>query len=116
MSRKSGHRFSEKDTRGSKYPGTTISNQGGAAEWDAPTRVGTGWPAKWQATKRPGDNSRHSGSRVAHSGRAIGQRVWKRQPGGGASGLGISPFRMMRLLVPASGTFGSGSADSNACV
>jgi hypothetical protein len=43
-----------------------------------------------------------------------GQRVWKRQPGGGFIALGTSPARMMRWrCAPGSGR---GMADSSACV
>ena len=49
-------------------------------------------PGKWQATNRPGSTSTSGGSTVEHgSGRAIGQRGWKRQPDGTAIGLGASP-------------------------
>ena len=45
---------------------------------------------KWQATPCPASNT--SGGDVSRqSGRTCGQRVWKWQPDGGASGLGTSP-------------------------
>jgi mannosyltransferase len=44
--------------------------------------------AKWQATNWPLRNSRMVGSSVAQRACAIGQRVRKRQPDGGAIGDG----------------------------
>ena len=45
---------------------------------------------------------------------AIGQRGWKRQPVGGFSGLGTSPFRMMRSRLSVGS--GIGMADISAWV
>ena len=47
--------------------------------------------ATWQAARWPPPKSVISGSSSVHRSIATGQRVWKRQPGGGAIGLGISP-------------------------
>jgi hypothetical protein len=51
--------------------------------------------AWWQATERPSGSTRNAGSSLAQraSGEADnnGQRVWKRQPAGGDTGLGGSP-------------------------
>ena len=59
-------------------------------------------------------HSRSGGTAVAHAGSALGQRVRKTQPLGGLAGLGISPFRISRVLW-ASGS-GEGIADIRACV
>jgi len=45
-----------------------------------------------QAAEWPGRISRSTGISTRHSLVAIGQRVWKTQPDGGASGLGNSPW------------------------
>ena len=45
-----------------------------------------------------------------------GQRVWKRQPGGGSIGLGISPCSTMRWRARCSGGSGIGTLDSRASV
>ena len=50
----------------------------------------------WHAAKRPGATSRRSGQTSAHSFLAMKQRVWKRHPGGGEIGEGISPERTIR--------------------
>ncbi len=52
--------------------------------------------ARWHATKWPGRTSRHAGTSARHRSTASGQRVWKRHPGGGAVGLGISPVSSIR--------------------
>ena len=44
------------------------------------------------------------------------QRVWKRQPGGGLTGLGTSPLRMTRLRLRSATGSGTGTADSSARV
>src|ERR1700737_2110242 len=52
-------------------------------------------PAKWQAATWPGRPCASSGGSISEhtpGTRAIGQRVWKRQPLGGLTGEGISPF------------------------
>src|ERR1700726_4526063 len=70
---------------------------------------------RWHATQWPGRLSRNCGTSALHSGSLrIGQRVWKWQPDGGASGLGTSPCSMIRLRR----AFGSGTgiAESSASV
>jgi hypothetical protein len=57
---------------------------------------------RWQATQWPG------------APRAIGQRVWKWQPGGGLSGLGTSPCSRMRWRFTVGS--GIGTAESSASV
>src|SRR4029077_16091517 len=52
-------------------------------------------PAKWQAAPCPGRPCATSGGSISEhtpGARAIGQRVGKRQPLGGLTGDGISPF------------------------
>ena len=46
---------------------------------------------KWQRTRRSPSSGRSNGGSVVHRGCATGQRVWKRQPPGGFTALGISP-------------------------
>src|SRR5688500_5717434 len=46
---------------------------------------------KWQATLWPEETSLRAGVSTEQRGIARGQRVWKRQPGGGDSALGTSP-------------------------
>ena len=59
--------------------------------------AGIGWPAKWQAANCPGLCSISGGTSLAQIGNcAIGQRVWKTQPLGGWSGVGMSPVSRMR--------------------
>ena len=58
---------------------------------------------KWQAACWPGRTSRSSGSSAAQrsglpSRSRSQQRVWKRQPDGGATGDGTSPLSTMRFL------------------
>src|SRR5271157_6258634 len=48
------------------------------------------------------------------TGMTAGQRVWKRQPGGGAAGLGTSPFRTIRSRFKVGS--GTGIADRSAWV
>src|SRR5690606_16426154 len=86
-----------------------------AGDCDAATCMPSG-PAKWHATQRPGRTCRHSGSWTAHSGCAYWQRVRKRQPDGGAMGLGISPCRTMRSPCRMWAGSGEGSADNKAWV
>jgi hypothetical protein len=51
----------------------------------------------------------HLGSFCEQRSKAWGQRVWKRQPGGGLIGLGTSPFKMTRFLAAS----GSGPCHRN---
>lgn len=51
-----------------------------------------------------------------HSSIAIGQRVWKTQPGGGRNGDGTSPTRMMRSRVRSISGSVIGTAESSARV
>ncbi|MCY1510858.1 hypothetical protein D9M68_452480 [compost metagenome] len=51
---------------------------------------------KWQATSRPSLRRLSDGAEDAQASFAPGQRVWKRQPEGGAIGEGISPRSAMR--------------------
>lgn len=70
--------------------------------------------ARWHATICPGATCRGAGSSVRQRSNATGQRVWKRQPDGGARGLGTSPLSTVRCrAAPGSGT---GTADSSARV
>ena len=60
------------------------------------------------------DQRRLLGAQIAS---AFQQRVRNRQPRGGATGLGTSPSRTMRLRAPLAGCgSGNGTADSSACV
>src|SRR4051794_31893170 len=77
--------------------------------------AGTGSPAKWHAANCPGLCSTSGGTTSLQMGnRAIGQRVWKTHPDGGLSGVGMSPFRMMRLFFSVGS--GTGTAESSAFV
>src|SRR3954453_2732318 len=69
---------------------------------------------KWHATWWPGSISRRAGTSSLHRGTIYGQRVWKRQPGGGLSGLGTSPCTtsLVRLMAGS----GTGTAASSASV
>ena len=67
--------------------------------------------AKWQATNWPRRNSRIVGSSFAQRVFARGQRVWKRQPDGGAIGEGGSPVETLSAIA-ASGS-GRGIASSS---
>src|SRR5688572_5007948 len=70
-------------------------------------------PAKWHADNLPGSHSFNIGTSAEQTGRAIGQRGWKGQPGGGAVGLGGSPLRWMR---PWRWCFREGTAERRARV
>src|SRR5262245_42797199 len=61
--------------------------------------------SRWQAARWPGAISRITGGISRQTGRACGQRVWKRQPDGGAIALGTSPS----TATGARGRVGSGS-------
>src|SRR6185369_3318408 len=67
---------------------------------------------KWQAAARPLASATSAGISARQRSRTCGQRVWKRQPGGGAIGLGTSPSRMMRFRRAAGS--GTGTAESSA--
>ena len=76
------------------HPAATISAASAA-------RRGAGRPraTRWQATRWPGANSASGGSSSVDAGAdrgSSGQRVRKRQPDGGASGLGTSPSSSTR--------------------
>src|SRR5260221_870415 len=67
---------------------------------------------RWHAAKCASPCNRSLGSSVRQRSKTYGQRVWKRQPLGGFTGLGTSPLRMMRWrAAPGSGT---GTAESRA--
>src|SRR5690349_2869463 len=73
--------------------------------------------AKWQATQWSRLvllTLRHSGTCCLQMSWASQQRVWKRQPVGGFSGLGTSPFSTMRWRRLRGS--GMGMADSSAWV
>src|SRR5215213_4843041 len=72
--------------------------------------------AKKQATKWPGRISRNSGRVSAQTASAMGQRVRKRQPEGGFTGDGTSPWRMTRFRFASAIGSGIGTADNSACV
>src|ERR1051325_4996858 len=77
-------------------------------------RTGPG-PAKWQAANCPGACSTSGGTSVLQIGNcAMGQRVWKTQPDGGLSGVGMSPLSRIRLFF--SDGSGIGTAESSAFV
>src|SRR5581483_8247737 len=82
---------------------------------------GAGRPGatRWHATKCPLANSLSGGSSSLDWGAergSSGQRVWKRQPDGGASGLGTSPSSTVRLRERCSSGSGTTAAESSACV
>src|SRR3990170_8048233 len=58
--------------------------------------------------------STKGGSTAWQSSKATGQRGWKRQPGGIATALGVSPCRMMRS--PRRRGLGTGTTESSARV
>src|SRR4029453_13474010 len=87
------------DTRADHCPGSALT----------PPRPGE----RRQATRRP-CSAPSRGSSRRHRAITCGQRVWKRQPGGGSSGLGISPLRMISSRR-APGSSGS-AAEKSACV
>src|SRR5262249_42931916 len=72
--------------------------------------------AKWHATARPSALAISGGSVVAQTACALKQRVRKRQPEGGAAGLGTSPRSTMRRRARSRRGSGIGTADSSACV
>src|SRR6185437_2113348 len=78
---------------------------------DSPGVIGS---RRWHAAKCIGATSRSFGSSTLHRSKAYGQRVWKRQPGGGLIGLGTSPARMMRLRFAVGS--GIGTAERSASV
>ena len=61
----------------------------------------TRYSARWQATRCPARRPAATGSSTAQRSVANGQRVWKRQPRGGSTGLGTSPVRMIRSRAAA---------------
>jgi hypothetical protein len=67
--------------------------------------VGVDADEKWQALQWPGATSTGLGRSTLQRASAWGQRGWKWQPGGGASGEGISPWIAMyaRLLTSSFG-------------
>src|SRR3989304_9315012 len=69
-----------------------------------------------QAARCPGRISRRSGTPWLHCAMAMGQRGWKTQPGGGLSGLGTSPPRIVRSRVSSTAGSGMGTAESSALV
>ena len=68
---------------------------------------------KWQATQCPGSSSRQAGTSSAHWARTAGQRVRKRQPDGGVTGLGISPSSVIRRFTRSLDGSGTGSAGNS---
>ena len=73
--------------------------------------------AQWHATSWPGSSSRSGGtSSWQRVGWTYGQRVWKRQAGGGFAGLGRSPAsRIVSRCFSITGS-GIGTADRSAIV
>src|SRR3546814_614492 len=76
---------------------------------------------RWQSTRCGGVPGAASpvrsvvlGASIAQRGMACGQRGWNRQPGGGCSGLGMSPGSTMRARLRAGS--GCGIAEMSACV
>src|SRR5829696_8928246 len=73
---------------------------------------------RWQATRWPSPTSSSGGSSSVERGadsRSSGQRVRKRHPEGGASGLGMSPSRTTRLRVRCTCGSATTAADKSAC-
>src|SRR5215211_5542188 len=58
---------------------------------ELPPVVGGAGARTWQATRWSSATSTSAGTSTRQRGCTSGQRVWKRQPGGGRSGLGTSP-------------------------
>src|SRR5579884_974418 len=73
----------------------------------------SGW---WQAARWPPGYSANGGSTVLQTSVARGQRVWKRQPGGGSIGLGGAPGMTTRSRARFSFGSGIGMAARSACV
>src|SRR5690606_36195913 len=69
---------------------------------------------RWQETKWPGPTCCNRGVSARQRASAYGQRVWKWHPGGGVTGLGTSPCRIvfLRLIFG----FGTGTAERSASV
>src|SRR2546423_13995348 len=78
--------------------------------------ISQSWPAKWQATKRPGSFISRGGSPSEQIFCAIGQRVWNRQAGGGLTGDGISPFRRIGFRAASRSGSGTGTELSSTLV
>src|SRR6185312_17359050 len=75
-------------------------------------RAGGNSAVRWQAVAWASSSAISFGTSTRQRSIAKGQRVWKRQPSGGCSALGISPCRIMRSRF-ASG-FATGIADRSA--
>ena len=71
---------------------------------------------KGQAAKCPVPKPRMGGTASEQAWRAIGQRVRKAQPVGGASGDGRSPFRIVRRRARSTTGSGTGTAEIKARV
>ena len=77
------------------------------------TEDGFGFPnGKWQATCPSLYNPLSFGSTLPQISWAFGQRVWKRQPGGGSAGDGIS-LLMNSAGYPSIAGFSSGMDANN---
>src|SRR4051794_37978749 len=72
-----------------------------------------GW---WQAARWPSRCGTSGGSSVVQISVAFGQRVGKRQPGGGDAGLGTSPRSTIRSRRALASGSGPGTAESSASV
>lgn len=80
------------------------------------TEGGLGLPnGKWQATCPSLYNPVSLGSTLPQIFWTFGQRVWKRQPGGGSAGDGIS-LLMNSAGYPCDAGFGSGMDANNSAV
>ena len=67
----------------------------------------------WQRIRWPGSGSESGGSCCSQmSPIFLGHRVWKTQPDGGDTALGISPSRRMRVRSPSPNVGTADSSDS----
>ena len=92
----------------------SVSSTGTSCGFSLPALMSS---AQWQATVCPGPSWRSAGtSSWQRVGCRYGQRVWKRQPGGGSAGEGRSPVSRMRRRFSSTSGSGMGMADSSAIV
>ena len=92
----------------------SVTDRSAQSRWGSPDAAAATHAYRWHATLWFAATSLRTGTSSAQRGIACGQRVWKRQPEGGASALGTSPAIVSRSCL-SSGCAGS-AAISSACV
>ena len=80
------------------------------SEGTMPSAGGSSAVAVTGGRRGPAIRDQAAAPRARQRSTAIGQRVWKWQPDGGLSGLGMSPCRMMRARLRAASAPGSPTA------